>query len=127
MKKRLLFLAVLCSPAAVFAVSPPANTADYFVAKPEAWLEKPVSLSVAWVDVSKNSELKDGYRVFRAETINSNTWGGYIELLGKPGAAGRIITLCGTQHYKTQIGVVPHMINGVFTQDGTHYAVKVEK
>ena len=45
----------------------------------------------------------------------------------KPEVAERIINLCGTQHYKTQIGVVPHMINGVFTQDGKNYAVKVDK
>ena len=65
MKKRFLFVALLFSAGAVFAAPPPANTADYFAAKPEAWLEKPVSLSVAWIDVGKNAELRNGYRVFK--------------------------------------------------------------
>ena len=97
------------------------------MANPGAWLEKTVSLNVAWVDLPQSADSKDGYKVLRAETISSNTYGGYITLLVNPEAFQRIVNLCGTQHYKDQIGVVPHMVNGVFSKDGDNYVLKVDK
>ena len=88
MKRLALFCSLFFVSAAAFGQAPPSNTANYYMLKPESWIDKPVTLSVAWLDGANSAELKDGYRHLRAETINLNNWGGYITVLATPRRRG---------------------------------------
>jgi hypothetical protein len=126
MKRFLLFLLLSAGAAPLFAQGPATNTADFYLANPDAWLDKDVAVNVAWIDIKDSTALDNGYKTMQAETFSAGHFGGYVRILATPEAAARLVQTCGTQR-KTSFRVVAHMIHGVFAKDGDHYALKVDK
>ncbi len=83
----------------------PTFTADYYMAAPESWVGRPITLSVALVRPIDEKPRADGLRELEALTYNndvkgfgSQNAGGYIMIMAKPDVAFDLIQRCGTRY-----------------------------
>jgi hypothetical protein len=92
----------------------PLFTADYYLANPNQWLGKSVSLSVSHLQIPNVEKRKDGLKVLIAYTSNGGEPGGNIGILCSQREADRLISLCGTnfRNFKAH-----KFIQGMFTED----------
>ena len=84
----------------------PTFTADYYMAAPDTWVGKPITLSVAYFQMYTQKEREDGLKEVEASTFNNSQGGANIQLSGgemailaKPDVMFRLMQLCGT-HYQ---------------------------
>ena len=89
-------------------------TADSYRLKPEDYLEKEVTLAVAYVMPSEHARA-DGMQELVANTYNLNQFGGHISLIAPPPVAQRLAQQCGTQHVWNHSHVT--LIHGIFKKD----------
>ncbi len=92
-------------PAASGKVNPtaPTFTADYYMAAPDTWVGKQITLSVAYLHIYTRKEREDGLKEVMAFTYNNSQGGannqlsgGNIAILAKPDVMFRLMQLCGT-------------------------------
>lgn len=103
------------------AQSPPAFTADYYMMNPERYLNKTVTVAVAFLTPRKDHRA-DHLRVFDAYTYNLGRSGGHISLVTRKTSAQRLITLCGTRLQFSGRRVRTARLQGTFLQEkgGSH-------
>ena len=93
-------------------------TADYYLANPDAYLGKEVTLAVASLNPRNEQQREDGLRQLDAQTLNQHHIGGTLMVLAPPATATALIQLCGTNR-SVRIGSKVTMIHGVFSQEKT--------
>jgi hypothetical protein len=91
-------------------------TADYYLANPDAYLGKEVTLSVSSLNPRNEQPREDGLRQLDAQTSNQHKNGGALMVLAPPAIAASLIQLCGTNR-STKVGSKVTMIHGVFSQE----------
>lgn len=98
-------------------------TSDFYLERPESWLGKKVTLSVAYVEIRNDSTRKDGNRQIDAYTYNQGAGGGWLSILGKPDAVAGVIRQAGTDFRYTGAGTRTTNIHGILSQDegGKYY------
>jgi hypothetical protein len=89
-------------------------TADAYRLKPADYLEKEVTLAVAYVMPSEHARA-DGMQELVANTYNLNQFGGHIPLIAPPLIAQRLAQQCGTQHVWNHSHIT--LIKGIFKKD----------
>ena len=92
-------------------------TADYYLANPDAYVGKEVTLAVASLN-PRIEQREDGLRQLDAQTLNQHRIGGTLMVLAPPATAASLIQLCGTNR-SVRIGSKVTMIHGVFLQEKT--------
>src|SRR4051794_19625968 len=96
MKRSLLIATtVLAIPAFAQVIAP--FTADSYRLDPSKYLDKEITLAVAYVMPSEHPR-EDGMQELRANTFNMNQFGGHIPIVAPPEVAQRVAAQCGTQH-----------------------------
>ena len=84
-------------------VNAPTFTADYYQFAPETWVDKSVTLSVAYIQ-RRNTTRADGLVELQANTYGTlqatgeQHHGGYLTIVATQAAAERISTLAGTRY-----------------------------
>src|SRR3954454_19792538 len=102
-------------------------TADSYRINPTNYLDKEVTLAVAYIMPSERIRT-DGMQEFVANTYNLNQFGGHIVVVAPPPVAQRLAQQCGTQHVWNHSHVT--LIHGTFQKDETktdRYCVFVSK
>jgi len=105
----ILFLAV-----SVLGQTVPIFTADYYRVNPANYVDKEITLSVAYV-MPWNHARNDGMQELRANTYNLNRFGGHIEIVALPDVAKRVAQQCGTAHVWDHSHVT--LVRGTFKKD----------
>lgn len=99
----------------------PMLTADYYTLRPETWLGKQITLSVAYVHPANSEPRDDGLVQLEAHTYgivggaSGPRSGGWIMILAKPAAAQRVSSVCGTTYQYTAAGGKMSIIKGEMT------------
>jgi hypothetical protein len=91
-------------------------TADYYLANPDAYLGKEVTLSVSSLNPRNEGQRSDGLRQLDAQTFNQHKNGGTLMVLAPPATAAALVQQCGTNR-STKPGSKVTMIHGVFSQE----------
>lgn len=125
--KTLAFFLLLLSLTSLRAQIPAVGTAAYYMMQPEKWVDKPVTLSVAYVVVSNDGKVENGFRHIQAMTFANHQNGGIMSVFVVPAALPRVIQLCGTTQLLYSSYTMPHTIQGKFKKVGEQYAVVIEK
>ncbi len=123
----LCIFACVISGELAFAQQVAPFTADSYRVNPANYLDKEVTLSVAYVMPSERVRT-DGMQEFVANTYNLNQFGGHIVVIAPPQIAQRVAQQCGTQHVWNHSHIT--LIHGIFKKDETkpgHYCVFVSK
>ena len=116
-------------------VSAPTFTADYYLLAPDTWVEKPVTVSAAYVR-RENSSRADGLVELRANTYGTlqgngeQREGGHLMIVATPAAAERISTLAGTHYQYNGYGLRTTLFKGTFKKSSVGekgYYVYVDK
>jgi hypothetical protein len=89
-------------------------TADSYRLNPPKYLDKEVTLAVAYVMPSDHAR-EDGMQELSANTYNLNQFGGHIPIVGPPEIVERVARQCGTQHVWNHSHIT--FIRGVFKKD----------
>jgi len=89
-------------------------TADSYLVNPANYLEKEVTLAVAYVMPVEQART-DGMQGLVANTYNLNQFGGHILLIAPPAIAQRLAQQCGTQHVWNHSHTT--LIRGIFKKD----------
>jgi hypothetical protein len=87
--------------------------ADYYLANPNAYLGKEVTLSVPSLNPRNKRPREDGHLMLR-QSISIN--GGNLMVLAPPATAASLIQLCGTNR-STKVGSKVTMIRCVFSRE----------
>ena len=102
-------------------VMAPTFTAQYYMAAPETWVGKQVTLSVAYLTARNEGPRADGMRQLQAATwgiqpgvVDQNP-GGSLTILATPDAALKLLNLCGSQLQFNSSGVKLSLIRGEFS------------
>jgi len=125
--KALLVILAAFVAVSVVGQTLPIFTADYYRVNPANYLDKEVTLAVAYVMPSDHSRA-DGMQELRANTYNQNRFGGHISIVASPEIAKRVAQQCGVQHVWDHSRVT--LIRGIFRKDESnpgHYCVFVTK
>ena len=116
-------------------VSAPTFTADYYLFAPETWVEKPITVSAAYVR-RENSSRTDGLVELRANTYGTfqgngeQREGGHLMIVATPAAAERISTLAGARYQYNGFGLKTTLFKGTFKKSSVGekgYYVYVDK
>ncbi len=102
-------------------------TADSYRINPSNYLDKEVTLAVAYIMPSERTRT-DGMQEFVANTYNLNQFGGHITVIAPPAIAQRLAQQCGTQHVWNHSHIT--LIHGIFKRDetkGGRYCIFVPK
>jgi hypothetical protein len=91
-------------------------TADYYLANPDAYLGKEITLSVSSLNPRNEGQRGDGLRQLDAQTFNQHKNGGTLMVLAPPAAAAALVQQCGT-YRSSKPGSKVTMIHGVFSQE----------
>jgi hypothetical protein len=110
----IIFVCAICL--ASVACGQAVFTADYYLANPDAYLGKEVTLSVASLNPRNEQGREDGLRQLDAQTFNQHKNGGMLMVLAPPVTAAALIQLCGTNR-GGRLGAKVTMIHGVFSQE----------
>ena len=93
-------------------------TADYYLANPNAYLGKEVTLSISSLNPRNEQPRGDGLRQLDAQTFNQHKNGGTLMVLAPPATAASLIQLCGTNR-SSKVGSKVTMIHGLLSQEKT--------
>ena len=96
----------------------PLFTADYYLANPDAYLGKTITLAVARLEI-RNEQREDGMRELQAHTYNQGGFGGHLPILTSASAAPGLITLCGTALKSSGASFHFTLIRGTFLKEET--------
>jgi hypothetical protein len=118
-----MFLAALPAPAA----PPELFTNDYYVANAGQWLNKEVTLSVAYFSPADGKFSMENMEVMDAYTFHNHVNGGHINVVATPEVFARLRTVCGTHLLKKAGWVQTAQIHGIFKQKDGQYYVQVDK
>src|SRR4051794_37068198 len=91
----LLALAMSLAGVPAQAAPPQPFTNDFYVANAGQWLDKEVTLSVAYFSPAKGKFSIDQMEVMDAYTFNNHVDGGHINVVATPAVFARLKTLCG--------------------------------
>ena len=116
-------LAVVPAPAAALEVF----TNDFYVANARQWLDKEVTLSVAYFSPAKGPFSIEKMEVMDAYTFHNHINGGHINVVAAPEVFARLKTLCGTHVQREGGWIHTTLIHGIFKQKDGQYYVLVEK
>lgn len=108
------------------AAPPEPFTNDFYVAHAGQWLDKEVTLSVAYFSPVNNFAVEQ-MEVMDAYTFHNHINGGHINVVATPEVFARLRTLCGTHIVKKAGWVQTTQIHGIFKQKDGQYYVQVEK
>lgn len=109
------------------AAPPEPFTNDFYVANAGQWLDKEVTLSVAYFSPASGNFSIENMEVMDAYTFHNHVNGGHINVVAAPEVFARLRTLCGT-HVKKEAGWIHStLIHGIFKQKDGQYYVQVEK
>ena len=122
----LLAFTICLAPPSVQAV-PELFTNDYYVANAGQWLNKEVTLSVAYFSPTKGTFSVDNMEVMDAYTFHNHVDGGHINVVATPQVFARLKALCGTHVLKKAGWIQTAQIHGIFRQKDGQYYVQVEK
>ena len=109
------------------AAPPEPFTNDFYVANAGQWLDKEVTLSVAYFSPADMAFSVDRMEVMDAYTFHNHSNGGHINVVATPEVFARLRTLCGTHIVKKSGWVQTTQIHGIFKQKDAQYYVQVEK
>jgi hypothetical protein len=109
------------------AGQPELFTNDYYVANAGQWLNKEVTLSVAYFTPANSKFSIEQMEVMDAYTFHNHINGGHINVVATPEVFARLRTLCGTHVVKKAGWVQTTQIHGSFKQKDGQYYVQVEK
>ncbi|GEM_PF-6672159 len=123
----LLGLAMSLGTVSVRAAPPEPFTRDFYAAHPEQWLDKQVTLSVAYFSPVKGDFAIDQMEVMDAYTFHNHVDGGHINVVASPEVFARLKTLCGTHVLKKAGWVQTTQIHGIFKQKDGQYYVQVDR
>ncbi len=99
-----------------YAQSPPPFTADYYVMNPEHYLNKTVTVAIAFL-TPRNEQRADHLRVLDAYTYNLGRSGGHISVVTRKSSAQKLITVCGTRLQFSGRRVRTTRLQGTFLQE----------
>jgi hypothetical protein len=102
-------------------------TADSYRLNPPKYLDKEITLAVAYVMPSEHTR-EDGMQELVANTYNLNQFGGHIPIVASREITERVARQCGTQHVWNHAHIT--FIRGTFKKDETkngHYYMLVSK
>jgi hypothetical protein len=99
-----------------FAQGPALFTADYYLANPEAYVGKEVTMAVGSVKPLNEALRPDGMRELEASTYNQHHVGGKIMILAPPPVASSLMQQIGTNR---SIRANPRVtfIHGIFSEE----------
>ena len=106
----LVILITLCASGQGVAVF----TADSYTVSPSTYLDKEVTLAVAYVMPSDHAR-EDGMQEMLANTYNQNRFGGHIPIVAPPEVATRVAQQCGTMHVWSHSHIT--FLRGTFKKD----------
>jgi hypothetical protein len=89
-------------------------TADSYRLNPSKYLDKEITLAVAYVMPSDHAR-EDGMQELVANTYNLNQFGGHIPIVAAPEIAQRVAGQCGTQHVWNHSHVT--FVRGIFKKE----------
>jgi hypothetical protein len=98
------------------AQSPPVLTADYYLMHPQRYLNKTITLGVAFL-TPRNEQHADHLRRFDAYTYNLGQSGGHIAVATSKSSVQNLITSCGTRLRFSGRRVKVTMLKGTFLQE----------
>ena len=98
------------------ARSAPVFTADYYLKDPQRYLNKTITLAVAFLTPRKEQR-PDHLRSLDAYTYNLGQSGGHISVVTTKSNAQRLITLCGTRLQFSGRRVKVTNLQGTFLQE----------
>lgn len=131
--KRLNRLSLALIGLTICLSAPPAHavpelfTNDYYVANANQWLNKEVTLSVAYFSPINGTFSIDNMEVMDAYTFHNHVNGGHINVVATPEIFARLKALCGTHEVKRSGWIQTAQIHGIFRQKDGAYYVQVEK
>jgi hypothetical protein len=123
----LLGLAMSFAAAPAQALPPEPFTNDFYVAHAGQWLDKEVTLSVAYFSPTDGKFSIEQMEVMDAYTFHNHINGGHINVVAAPEVFARLKTLCGTHLVKKAGWVQTTQIHGIFKQKAGQYYLQVEK
>jgi hypothetical protein len=123
----LLGLAMSLAAVPAQAAPPEPFTNDFYVAHPGQWLDKEVTLSVAYFSPANGKLSIEQMEVMDAYSFHNHINGGHIDVVATPEVFARLRTLCGTHIVKKAGWVQTTQIHGIFKQKDGQYYVQVEK
>jgi hypothetical protein len=109
------------------AAPPQPFTNDFYVANAGQWLDKEVTLSVAYFSPANGKFSIDQMEVMDAYTFHNHVNGGHINVVATPAVFARLKTLCGTHVLRKAGWIQTTQIHGIFKQKDGQYYVQVEK
>ena len=112
--KTLSILASLFLAVSVLGQTVPIFTADYYRVNPASYLDKEITLAVAYV-MPWNHPKNDGLQELRANTYNLNRFGGHISIVASPEIAKRVAQQCGVMHVWDHSHIT--LIRGIFKKE----------
>jgi hypothetical protein len=112
--KTFAFFASLFLAASALAQTVPIFTADYYRVNPTNYVDKEITLAVAYV-MPINRAKNDGMQELRANTYNQNRFGGHISIVASPEISKRVAQQCGVMHVWDHSHIT--LIHGVFKKD----------
>ena len=126
-----LFFALLGLAMSLAAVPAPAAppelfTNDFYVANAGQWLNKEVTLSVAYFSPTSKFSMEK-MEVMDAYTFHNHVNGGHINVVATPEVFARLKTLCGTHLQREGGWIHTAQIHGIFKQQDGQYYVQIER
>ena len=109
------------------AAVPELFTNDFYVLNAKQWLDKEVTLSVAYFSPAKGNFSMNKMEVMDAYTFHNHKDGGHINVVATPEVFTRLKVLCGTHVLKEAGWIHTTQIHGIFKQKDGQYYVLVEK
>jgi len=127
-----LFLALVGLAMCLAAVSAQAAplevfTNDYYVANARQWLDKEITLSVAYFSPAKATSPMQNMEVMDAYTFHNHVNGGHIIVVAPPEVFARLRALVGTHVQRSAGWIHTTQIHGIFRQKEGQYYVEVQK
>jgi hypothetical protein len=102
-------------------------TNDYYVANARQWLDKEVTLSVAYFSPANGKFSIEKMEVMDAFTFHNHLNGGHINVVAAPEVFARLKTLCGTHVQREGGWIHTTQIHGIFKQKDSQYYLLVER
>ena len=123
----LLMLAMSLAAIPAQAAPPEPFTNDFYVANARQWLDKEVTLSVAYFSPASGKFSIEQMEVMDAYTFHNHLNGGHINVVAAPEVFARLKTLCGTHVQREGGWIHTTQIHGIFKQKDGQYYLLVEK
>jgi hypothetical protein len=108
--------------------APPPFTNDFYAANPKQWLNKKVTLSVAYFTPIASSKFSvEKMEVMDAYTFHNHQNGGHINVAASPEVFARLKATCGTHVQREGGWIHITQIQGIYKEKDGQYYLQVEK